>query len=981
MNTRTGYFRLAAQTSALSPCLCAALACVAQPTRAAVTELWVQRSSNLISNSQDRVACVARDAAGNIIVTGQTDDGVLVSGLTIKYSGVDGAVLWQKRDNGPVGGGAILSALAVDVDGNVLVAGNCVNGTNMDVYTAKYASGDGALLWERHKNGPAGGYSAANALAVETNGDVVVSGSIAGLTNNTHYTAKYASANGALLWEQTSGYYCSGASALALDRGGNVVLAGGLFNGTNTDFFIAKYVTTNGALLWQQRYNGPAGGDDIANALAVDGVGNVVVAGSSYNGTNSAFYSAKYAAADGTRLWEQRFNSTDGRGWNDSAHAVAVETNGDVLVAGSIYGGSSSRNDIYTVKYASTDGALLWEQRHDGPGGADDGAAAIALDSSGNAVVTGYAVNTLGVSISYFFRDYYTAKYAAVDGSLLWEQTYDAVGAQDFAVAVAVDGNDDVVVTGQSQGASGTSWDYYTAKYSAVSGTVLWEQRYNGPGGNTDYAKAVVVHLNGDVVIAGRVTGAGGYFSSNGYYLPYYDLYTAKYAAGTGALLWEHRYHGPVTLSDEKVAVAVDNSGNVVVTGTLVDGFATLPYGGTGETIYTAKYAAADGALVWEQTCHGGVGDRDAVRGLALDASGNVIISGSVAYPNALKSTDLYTAKYAAADGSLLWENHYNDQWNEDDHGYAVGVDSHDDVVVTGSTYNGSTFPFYTAKYAGKTGTLLWEKRGTGNGQSRALALDSNGNVAVAGYVDAGGGNYNYYTAKYAGTNGALLWEKRYNGPANGDDGATAVAMDASGNVVVTGYSWNRTNYDAYTAKYASSNGALLWEKRDNDPNFFGSGFERVGGLAVDAGGNALVTMTDLGDYYTAAYAAANGALLWEKRYQGLRRGKNHARALALGPNGKVVVTGWGDAGPGGSAIATVLYQQPLPPVAIDPAPSGIRLRFTGLPGHSYNIERAPAVTGPWSTLATTSAPLGGLIDYTDMNPPSNSAFYRTSTQ
>ena len=71
---------------------------------------------------------------------------------------------------------------------------------------------------------------------------------------------------------------------------------------------------------------------------------------------------------------------------------------------------------------------------------------------------------------------------------------------------------------------------------------------------------------------------------------------------------------------------------------------------------------------------------------------------------------------------------------------------------------------------------------------------------------------------------GALLWEKRYNGPAKCDDHAQAVAVDGSGNVVVTGYSTSdvdherRRHHDYYTAKYAAADGALLWEKRYNGP-------------------------------------------------------------------------------------------------------------------------------------------------------------------
>ena len=63
--------------------------------------------------------------------------------------------------------------------------------------------------------------------------------------------------------------------------------------------------------------------------------------------------------------------------------------------------------------------------------------------------------------------------------------------------------------------------------------------------------------------------------------------------------------------------------------------------------------------------------------------------------------------------------------------------------------------------------------------------------------------------------------------------------------------------------------------------------------------------------------------------------------------------------------------------VSIDLIPTGIRLRFTGVPGRSYNIERAPAVTGPWSTINTQTAPASGLFEYLDTLPHPGSGFYR----
>jgi hypothetical protein len=79
-----------------------------------------------------------------------------------------------------------------------------------------------------------------------------------------------------------------------------------------------------------------------------------------------------------------------------------------------------------------------------------------------------------------------------------------------------------------------------------------------------------------------------------------------------------------------------------------------------------------------------------------------------------------------------------------------------------------------------------------------------------------------------------------------------------------------------------------------------------------------------------------------------------------------------------GGDYATVVYRENLPPVSIALVPTGIRLRFSGVPGCRYAIERAEAVTGPWTTLNTHTAPASGLLEYLDTPPPPGSAFYRT---
>jgi hypothetical protein len=254
-----------------------------------------------------------------------------------------------------------------------------------------------------------------------------------------------------------------------------------------------------------------------------------------------------------------------------------------------------------------------------------------------------------------------------------------------------------------------------------------------------------------------------------------------------------------------------------------------------------------------------------------------------------------------------------------------VAVDASGNVVVTGS----SGGDFYTAKYAAADGALLWEKR-YGDGYAISVAVDASGNVVVTG---SSGGDY--YTAKYAAGDGALLWEQRYNGPADSSDYAGAVVVDGRGNVIVTGNSW---------------------------------------------GGNTIV------DYYTAKYASADGGLLWEKRFPGPASVPlpasvaDSAHCLALGPDGMVAVTGSSLVAATGSfngGYATVVYQEVPEAVSIDLISTGVRLRFTGVPGRNYNLERAPAVTGPWSTINTQTVPASGLLEYVDTLPHPSSGFYR----
>jgi uncharacterized delta-60 repeat protein len=360
-----------------------------------------------------------------------------------------------------------------------------------------------------------------------------------------------------------------------------------------------------------------------------------------------------------------------------------------------------------------------------------------------------------------------------------WVAMYNGPGNSfDYAFALAVDDSGNVYVTGNSWG-GGTFHDYATIKY-APNGDTLWVKRYNGPGNSEDEASALAVDNNGNVYVTGN---------------SYYDYATIKYAPN-GDTLWVRRYNGPANDYDYGYALAVDDSGNVYVTG--------YSYGsGTYSDYATIKYAP-NGDTLWVRTYNGPGNSYDYAYALAVDDTGNVYVTGT-SYGSGTPS-DYATIKYAP-NGDTLWVRRYNGPENIYDGAYALTVDDSGNVYVTGESEGVGTYRDYaTIKYA-PDGDTLWVKRYNGPENSYdaayALAVDDSGNVYVTGESEGVGTFRDYATIKYA-PNGDTLWVKRYNGPGNGGDEASDLALDGSGNVYVTGGSYsNVSDYDYATIKYS----------------------------------------------------------------------------------------------------------------------------------------------------------------------------------
>lgn len=417
-----------------------------------------------------------------------------------------------------------------------------------------------------------------------------------------------------------------------------------------------------------------------------------------------------------------------------------------------------------------------------------------------------------------------------------WVARYDGPGmGVDSASALAVDGSGDVYVTGTSWGGS-TNMDYSTVKYGS-KGNQLWVARYDGLGISVEEASALAVDEKGNVYVAG-MSG--------------FDYATLKYDS-SGNQLWVARYNGPGNGTDRVRAIAVDGAGNVYVTGDsegsgTSNDYATIKYDGNGNQLWVARYDGAPGLM-------------DLGYAVAVDAAGNVYVTGITDLVKETGFADYATLKYDSS-GTQLWVARYDGPGNGGDYASALAVDAAGSVWVTGSsTGSGSGFDYATLKYD-SGGNQLWAARYNGPGNAGdgacALVLDALGNIYVTGYSRGSGDGYDYGTVKYDGAGNPEL-VARYNGPGNTDDEASSLALDRAGNVYVTGRSaGSGSGYDYATLKYDSA-GNQLWIGRYNGP---GNSDDKARALVVDGAGNIYVAGIDdfakaSGDYATIKYGPA----------------------------------------------------------------------------------------------------------------------------
>ena len=421
---------------------------------------------------------------------------------------------------------------------------------------------------------------------------------------------------------------------------------------------------------------------------------------------------------------------------------------------------------------------------------------------------------------------------------------------------------------------------------------LAWQARYNGPFNSFDGASFIAVDGMGNVFVSGDSTSA-----------PYNsDFATVKYDRN-GTQLWVRRFDGPRNKSDSVQALVVDRAGNAYIAGSS-DG---LSDGDDSQRYTTIRYDPG-GTQLWAAH-HDGVLNLLTKNNLAVDNLGNVYVAISGSDSNAQRA--LITIKYDS-EGKMKWKAFYNAQGDFLSFSSGLALDEPGNVYVVASSFQGvspkSRWDFVTVKYDGE-GRELWASRYNGPENNddlpSALAVDSQGNVYVAGDSVGSGTDNDCALVKYA-PDGKELWVARYDGPNHGYDSLFRMLVDQLGNAYLTIISAVSFEQFRVVIKY-NPDGTRAWLIRDQKGTLFPA-LDGDGNLYLCGASSDPITQSD---YVTEKYDS-KGRQLWLQRIRS--PGGDTPTAITVDPSGNVYLTGYSDMGNGENENFFTAKHLQLPP-------------------------------------------------------------------
>jgi Beta-propeller repeat len=411
-------------------------------------------------------------------------------------------------------------------------------------------------------------------------------------------------------------------------------------------------------------------------------------------------------------------------------------------------------------------------------GSGDDSGLGIAVDSEGNAYVTGYTESTnfptegpIQASYAGGADDVFVSKFDPTGSTLLYS-TYLGGAGDDVGEGIAVDSSGNAYVTGYTnstdfptmnafQAANGGGYDAFVTKVNST-GTALVYATYLGGKGN-DYGYGITIDSSGNAYVAGQ-TGSGSFPKKLAFQKILggkTNAFVTKFNAAGTALVYSTYLGG--SDSDRAYGVAVDSSGSSYVTGsTNSTNFPTKnpiqPALGGYSDIFITKFNPAGSALVYS-TYLGGKAP-DSPSSIVVDSAGNAYVAGGTMSSNFPTQNPFQATKLGTYNAIVTEVNATGTAWvfstylggSLDDFGGGIGVDGSGNVYVGGYTRS-TNFPtenpiqlhlrgswnMFVTEFAPGGGSLVFSTYLGGNhlNYSYGLALDSSANVYATGGTEA----------------------------------------------------------------------------------------------------------------------------------------------------------------------------------------------------------------------------------------------------
>lgn len=464
------------------------------------TSAWIRTFSGGTFDTEE-VADLAVDADGNSAVCGHVFSTTLFQDrMHVRRYNAAGDLLWSDTFNASATNATSRAqAVKLDAGGNVLIAGFADNGIGAgnDIVVAKYSS-VGTRLWSSAYNAGLNVVDESLALAVDGAGNPIVAGQSGPTGSTSSVVVRLDAADGHQLWAAQPGgtppYTANAPGIIAVDGTGHVALAGytgSAFNGS-TDMF-TTLLDSAGAKLWSA-FESQEGAPDSPTCLSVAADGTTWVSGTA--GT------LRYDSA-GLRL-PVGVGSLRSGSYSDVA-LLGDGSGGIFLLSGSTFSVVNANEDFGLVHYGAN-GSLLWQATHNGAANLNDSPSAMAVDSAGMVIAAGTTQTGFNTS------DVLVVKFDPANfGGVVWFATYNSpTSLIERVVGVGVDSSANVYVGGDEIAANGRR-NFFVLKLNPA-GVQQWIFRYDGPDPifSDDQAAAFSVDSAGNSTIAGTLVHAGG---------------------------------------------------------------------------------------------------------------------------------------------------------------------------------------------------------------------------------------------------------------------------------------------------------------------------------------------------------------------------------------------------------------------------------------------------------------------------------------